>query len=349
MIISLTLCIIVYLTIISGYKNVSKNSLLFLFIILIILSYFTLNITNTFIDFDTISFVLPDGKSVDNPALSDPVRWWPSGVPQSATLVGSMVLTFTALTKLGVNPRMRVLGALGAGGVSGGNIIYHSAIENSIGFNRLMWSVSEYRRSGIWPSLDKIRDDKVNDFVSDSVKNADHSKVNSVVNEVKSQENIGDSSNFVSSFDSNNNSNFVSDIIDNIMNNFSNLFQFSNVSGYVDDLIGQQIALIFIMLFVSISLILLMSAFIINNLLLLNKDRIVKHFSHKKIVQFYLKYQVFSIKLSLFILPIFIFVGIITLIQCNYYLITHPIPYEQLGVDLHVYVDSCQNVKSNKP
>jgi hypothetical protein len=33
---------------------------------------------------------------------------------------------------------MRVLAALSAAGVAGTNVVYHSAIENSVGFNRLM-------------------------------------------------------------------------------------------------------------------------------------------------------------------------------------------------------------------
>ena len=124
------------------------------------------------------------------------------------------------------------------------------------------------------------------------------------------------------------------------MDNFSNFFSPSPVSGYLDDLIGQQIAIYFIILVTSIGLLLLVIAYIINNLLLLNKDYIVKHFSENKLIQFYLKYQVLSIKVSLFVLPLFIFLGLFTLIQSSYYMITHPVPYELLDVNLHVFVES---------
>jgi len=44
---------------------------------------------------------------------------------------------------------LRVLGSLGASGVIAANITYHSAIENPVGFNIFMWSITEYQRSGV--------------------------------------------------------------------------------------------------------------------------------------------------------------------------------------------------------
>ena len=149
----------------------------------------------------------------------------------------------------------------------------------------------------------------------------------------------GNVSNFVSSV-SDNGSNIVSHFMDAIMNNFSSFFHFSPVNGFLDDLIGQQIVLYFVILLGSISLVFLLTGFIINNLILLNKDYIVKQFSQRKIVQFYLKYQEVMIKLSLFFLPAFMYLALFTLIGSSYFMITHPIPYEQLGIDLHVLVDS---------
>jgi hypothetical protein len=51
--------------------------------------------------------------------LSDPIRWWPSGVPQGASVVGAGVATFAALAKFGgVNPRTRAIMALTAAGIT---------------------------------------------------------------------------------------------------------------------------------------------------------------------------------------------------------------------------------------
>jgi len=57
--------------------------------------------------------------------------------------------TFSVLSKIPVvSPRLRVLGALSSAGVTAGQITYQSAVENSVGFNRLMWGLSEYRKTG---------------------------------------------------------------------------------------------------------------------------------------------------------------------------------------------------------
>nr|YP_010697876.1 hypothetical protein P1Q19_mgp22 [Fuscoporia viticola]WCF76837.1 hypothetical protein [Fuscoporia viticola] len=290
--------------------------------------------------------MVPDGKPNNNVPM-DPVRWWPSGVPQSMAVVGTMVGTFIALTKLGINPRFRFLGALGAGGVSTTQVIYNSAIENSVGFNRFMYSITEYKKTGQWPNIDQMNsysEEAVNNNITKALEQADQAKIKSMVEEITKLMNEkggggSSSSNFVSN-SNNGNSNLVSNFMDSILDRFSSFFTPSPVSGYLDDLIGQQIVLQFVILLASVSLLLLVIAYIINNLLLLNKDFITKHLGKNKLIVFYLKYQVISIKISLFVLPLFIFLGLITLIQSSYYMITHPIPYEILDVNLHVYVDS---------
>lgn len=320
--------------------------------------------------------VVPDGLYYYNVPM-DPVlrsRCWPSGVPQSITcgaVVGTMVGTFIALTKLGVNPRFRLLGALGAGGVSTGQVIYNSAIENSVGFNRLMFSLTEYKKTGNWPSLDQMlrsnsySEEAVNSNVTKALEQAAaqlQDKIRSMLRSIEEVTKLmlrlrssngkgGDgssSSSSSSSLVSNlNNSgsdltdgaNIITNFMDSILNHFFSIFKPSPVSGYLDDLIGQQIVLQFVVLLSAVSLFLLIIAYIINNLLLLNKDFIVKHLGKNKIIIFYLKYQVISIKISLFVLPLFILLGLITLIQSSYYIITHPIPYELLDVNLHMYID----------
>ena len=68
-----------------------------------------------------------------------------------------------------------------------------------------------------------------------------------------------------------------------------------------------------------------------------NIDFITKRFNNRFIL-YYLKYQLFLSKLSLFILPLFIMFGLIELFVGLYFIITHPIPYENLGIDLHTYL-----------
>jgi hypothetical protein len=96
---------------------------------------------------------------------------------------------FTALGKVaGCSPRLRVLATLGAGGVTSSHIMYHSAMENSIGFNRFMFSFHEYRATGKWlrqPSFDEMatrsEPSKVQSFLDSAAKEADLNIVNNVV------------------------------------------------------------------------------------------------------------------------------------------------------------------------
>nr|YP_009936105.1 hypothetical protein [Sanghuangporus vaninii]YP_010714093.1 hypothetical protein P2X57_mgp09 [Fuscoporia gilva]QNS39947.1 hypothetical protein [Sanghuangporus vaninii]WDD39656.1 hypothetical protein [Fuscoporia gilva] len=119
------------------------------------------------------------------------------------------------------------------------------------------------------------------------------------------------------------------------------LFKPVSVSGYLDDLIGQQIAIEFILLFTSFFMFLLFLAYITNNLLFFNKDYIINKLGKiNKFILLYLRYQVFCIRVSLFYLPIFMFLGFFVLIRGLYFLITHQIPYESLGIDLHTLVKS---------
>jgi hypothetical protein len=81
---------------------------------------------------------LPEGQPSNNvpPLPADPSSWWPTGVPQSFAPVGAALLTFRALSNS--SPRMRVLASLGALSVTGTGIIYHTALQKSVGFNRLL-------------------------------------------------------------------------------------------------------------------------------------------------------------------------------------------------------------------
>ena len=72
--------------------------------------------------------------------------------------------------------------------------------------------------------------------------------------------------------------------------------------------------------------------------LLNNKEFILKKIFNNRYVQLYIKYQIFIGQLSSVILPLFIMIGLIQLFIGLFYVITHPIPYENLPVDLHTYI-----------
>ncbi len=116
-----------------------------------------------------------------------------------------------------------------------------------------------------------------------------------------------------------------------------------HVTGYFDDLIGQHIAIEVILLYMLIFTIILFIAYIINVVLFINKDYLLNSFDNKYI-KIYIRYQAFLIKISLIIFPIFILISLFTLIHGIIFLLTHNIPFEQLGVDLHVLVPSESNL-----
>lgn len=109
------------------------------------------------------------------------------------------------------------------------------------------------------------------------------------------------------------------------------------VSGYLDDLIGQRIFILFLLFIIIISLIILFTMFVFINIFLHNKDIFINRFDNK-FLKYYIKYQIFLGKISLFLLPIFIFCGLFTILMGLFFLLTHPIPYEMLDVDLHTFI-----------
>jgi hypothetical protein len=319
--------------------NILKHIIVFAILINII--SFLVFILYHYCNMNLFTYAIPSGE-VNNNLPMDPVRWWPSGIPQSSAIVGTALLTFYSLGKMGnVSPRFRVLGALGAAGVAVTQITYHSAIENSVGFNRFAWSLSEARQTGRWPSVDQISQiskDQLDKFVQAEISKADSSKVNSILNEISKINKGNNNTEFVSS---NVNGVDLSDLIVKLSDfMFKETMQLINpiyVQGFFDDLIGQRIFIEVILFILVISIILLFIFFILNIIFILNKDRIINKFNNR-FITFYIKYQSFLSKLALIYTPILIFIGLITLCHGLHWLLTNQIPYHSLGIDLHKFI-----------
>ena len=314
-----------------GRSNILTNLIIFILIINIIIGI--VDIYSYYYTIELYSNVIPEGDQNDTTPM-DPVRWWPSGVPQGWAIVGTALATFSVLNKIpGINPRLRVLGALGSAGVTASQVTYHSAVENSVGFNRLMWGLSEYRRTGLWPSIDQIgkqiTETQINDFASEAIKHADQSKVNSVVNEING--------NGLLPFSNSDFKDLINKFIDLIFKETMQILEPVQVQGFFDDLIGQRMFIELILFIMCISIILLFIFFIFNLIFLLNKDKIIKKFDNK-FITFYIKYQAFLSKITLFYIPILISIGLFTLCKGLYWLVVNQIPYEYLGIDLHKFI-----------
>lgn len=161
---------------------------------------------------------------------------------------------------------------------------------------------------------------------------ADPQVVTKMIEEVKNSSN-----NFLPSLES------YKDLIDNLLDKiFKETIQFLNpvpVQGFLDDLIGQRMVIEVLLFFSCIFTIMLVIAFFINLLFLLNKDKINKYFNNKYF-SYYIKYQAFLAKLTLLYLPIFIALGLFTICHGLLWLITHQIPYNALDIDLHQFIPS---------
>lgn len=320
---------------------VKTLSCIILFIIFIHILTCLIKIYSNWHSIDWVFNVISEGgPATDNSPPMDPPRWWPSGVPQSTVIVGTALTTYYALNKISnISPRLRVLGALGSAGVTAAQITYHSAIVNSLGFNRLMWGLSEYSRTGKWPGLEDVAKNvpqsQLDNIVKASMEEAETQTVESVVTEVSSRAN---SSEFFPSLNLDLSDLFIQ-LTDFLFKETVQLFKLVPVQGFLDDLIGQRMFVEVILLISVISIILLFIFFLLNLVFLLNKDRIIKKFDNK-FITLYMKYQGFLSRLSLIYSPIFIFIGLFTLFHGLHWLVTNQIPYESLDIDLHQFVSS---------
>ena len=260
----------------------------------------------------------------DNNQDLDHVRWWPSGTPQTWGVIGSAVAVYRTVPG---NTKVKATAAVASLGISVPFAVWFHAVENPNGFNKLMYSMMEFKRTGIWPSKipNQVSDENLNPIIENAVKES-----------IEKYEKMRTSGSSSSSFLPTDN---LSDIFspDYLIKYIFDLFRPVPVEGYLDDLIGQQIFIHILLMCIVISLIFLFTIFIFIVIMVQNKDFIIKRFNNK-IIRFYLKYQYMLSKISIFILPIFILLGLIELAIGLHYLISHPIPWELLPLDLHTYV-----------
>lgn len=249
----------------------------------------------------------------------DPVRWWPSGTPPSfSTMVagGGIIGGAIGVYRLVPGtPKIKAIAALTSLACKArpSAVWFHAVNPN--GFNRFVRSTSmmEYKITGSWPAIVSavIHDNRLNpvfDRLSDEATRT------------------GDGY-------------YFQDLsLDGIFNFFIQFFKPVHVHGYLDDLIGQQIFIYSLMLLIVVSLIILFSLYTLINIMLHNKEFIINKFNtNNKFIAFFINYQITLSKISLFLLPLIIVFGLIELFVGLHYLITHPLPLEELPIDLHTY------------
>lgn len=264
---------------------------------------------------------LPVDFLFSNVSDQDPVRWWPSGTPQTWGIMGAAAAVYKTFP--GSN-RAKITAALATFGVTIPTVVLFHAVENPNGFNRLMYSMVEYKKTGSWPATlpDQISDATL--LTNPNMKKAIEDAVKKI--QETSSSNPSSSSSFLPS----------DNLFDSFLKYILDIFRPVPVEGYLDDLLGQQLFIYILLLIIVISLIIFLILFTFINIMLHNKEFILKRFNNKYIL-FYLKYQQVLAKISLFVLPIIMMLGLIELFVGLHFLITHPIPFEELPIDLHTF------------
>lgn len=299
-------------------KNLCQTSTIIEILILILLIFTGIMFILSLIQLFLHPNIKPEWLYVnDSNNNQDPVRWWPSGTPQSWGIIGGAIGVYRLVPG---TPRTKAIAALTSLGITVPSAVWFHAVENPNGFNRFVRSTSmmEYKRTGSWPATvpDVIPDNRLNpvfDRLSDEA--------------TRTANFLGDG-------------NYFQDLsLDGLFNFFIQFFRPVHVHGYLDDLIGQQIFIYLLMLLIVVSLIILFSLYTLINIMLHNKEFIRNKFNtNNKFIVFFINYQIILSKISIFLLPLIIVFGLIELFVGLHYLITHPLPLEELPVDLHTYI-----------
>ena len=306
-------------------KIIKSNNLLELVLVFFIL--YTINISLYYViinifsfDFSVYTLNLSSNQLVSfiNPNSTDPVRLWPSGLAQILVVLGVFALIYRVIPG---SPRVKALAGLGSLGVSISSVVLNHALVNPNGFDRLMYSWAEYNRTGSWAAIITGNTNPMGEATHNTALEASRSinYNNFISNGSDSLEKIYNA------------------VYENVIIPILKLLRPVEVSGYLDDLIGQRIFILFLLFIIIISLIILFTMFVFINIFLHNKDIFINRFDNK-FLKYYIKYQIFLGKISLFLLPIFIFCGLFTILMGLFFLLTHPIPYEMLDVDLHTFI-----------
>lgn len=314
--------------------STSETIIEYLLVLLLVFSFIMYIIHIFNISFSNNNFILNMADNINNTNNTnntnnqDPVIYWPTGTAQSWGIIGAAIAAYRMSPG---SARGRALVAAATVGITVPVTMIMAAIENSNGFHRLMYSFIEYQRTNRWPA-----ENNVPAVVPDAQLKPILSEAERIINSTNTNTNFIGNGNIFDNF------NFS---IDNILNSLSSwpfsivleFFKPIPVEGYIDDLIGLQLFIYILLFIVVISLTILMILFTVINIFLQNKEFILNRFDNK-LIKFYIKYQILLGKISIITLPILILFGLLELAFGLHYLITHPIPFDELPVDLHTFI-----------
>jgi hypothetical protein len=272
---------------------------------------------------------------------SDPVRWWPSGTAQNWGIIGAALAAYRLVPG---SPRVKTTAALSTLGVTIPMTVFTTAVVYPNGFNKLVFNWIEYNKTGSWGAVpDTVGDEVVqNKFASASNTAVTDYEKNLPANLKDQSPNIDPTKLAGKDLD-------VTEYFNNLspyslFNSLLSLFRLENLDGYFDELYGFIWFTQVLLFIISISLFILTIMYICINILLLNKDKIVSKLNpQNKFLKFYLNYQIVLGYISFYVLPILILTGLIEMIYILNYLITHPLPIQELNMDTHIYISKSKS------
>nr|YP_009344392.1 hypothetical protein [Pleurotus eryngii]APT42207.1 hypothetical protein [Pleurotus eryngii] len=258
------------------------------------------------------AFVNGENNNIQ-PIAQDPVRVFPTPLPQVWGTVGTAAAVHRTFTG---NPRIKALAALGSLGVSIPITIYSMAIENPNGLTTVLRAISYFKANKKWPA-----ETNGSIFVTSEERSKQLSNVSNFID-----------SNIFDSFS-------LEMIMEKYIQLVFTVFKPASFEGYLDDLLGQQLLIHLLLLMSILGVLIFFSLFTF--LLIFNgkKEYLLSKFNNKYL-QFYIKYQYLLLKFSLIWMPIVIFIGLVQILVMTIFLITHTIPIDAFPVDPHMYIIS---------
>ena len=144
--------------------------------------------------------------------------------------------------------------------------------------------MNERNRTGVFPSVDKIgkvseqqAENSANSILNTVKANPQMAKdVDTKVNEITKEVSTRIDKNSLLGDGDKNLNEYIIDFLERLINNFSSFFKPAEYVGNLGDLMGQQLAIEILLLILTVSILLLFTAFIINVIIFFKKDYILK-------------------------------------------------------------------------
>lgn len=151
------------------------------------------------------------------------------------------------------NPQVKAIAGLATAGIIAPSVLWMHAVENPNGLNRVMYSMTEYQRTGKWPNPTSTTPPAPAP-ISDAEFNSILDKVADEVQDPNFASNISSNSSNFTNFDFSGLPLFKDSSLNDVINFSINIFQITPAEGHLDDILGQQLLFYFLIFTIAVSL-----------------------------------------------------------------------------------------------